>query len=385
MATISNTPRPGYVWDSTDNVWYPIGVGAHQHTNAADTPAVMPYSTYAAAGKNKILNGDFNINQRTFSSASGSALGQYSFDRWFVTNAGGTYNPTAQTFTPGTAPVTGYESINFLRNTTSGQSASGDYSLFLQRIEDARTFANQTATISFWAKASSGTPKIGLEIGQNFGAGGSPSTGTDTPIGSVTLSTSWARYSITTNVLSISGKTFGTTANSSYLQLVFWLSAGSSFATRASAIGIQNTTIDVWGVQMEAGSTATAFQTTTGNPASELAACQRYYISYPNSASDGYALLGIGYVASGTAAYFYIKLNQTMRTAPTMTYSAASTFGVHTGGGTLTACTSMATNRATADTVWITGNVASGLTTGNSIMLIGNNSNTVKLEASAEL
>ena len=32
MATISNTPRPGYVWDSADNVWYPIGVGAHGHT-----------------------------------------------------------------------------------------------------------------------------------------------------------------------------------------------------------------------------------------------------------------------------------------------------------------------------------------------------------------
>jgi hypothetical protein len=33
MATISNTPRPGYVWDSTDNVWYPIGVGGHGHTD----------------------------------------------------------------------------------------------------------------------------------------------------------------------------------------------------------------------------------------------------------------------------------------------------------------------------------------------------------------
>jgi hypothetical protein len=31
MATISNTPRPGYVWDATDNVWYPIGVGGHGH------------------------------------------------------------------------------------------------------------------------------------------------------------------------------------------------------------------------------------------------------------------------------------------------------------------------------------------------------------------
>lgn len=31
MATISNTTKPGYVWDSTDNVWYPLGVGSHGH------------------------------------------------------------------------------------------------------------------------------------------------------------------------------------------------------------------------------------------------------------------------------------------------------------------------------------------------------------------
>ena len=55
MATISGTSRPGYVWDSTDNVWYPIGTGVHTHdyipttlpdakgdiitATAADTPA----------------------------------------------------------------------------------------------------------------------------------------------------------------------------------------------------------------------------------------------------------------------------------------------------------------------------------------------------------
>jgi len=50
LATISNTPRPGYVWDATDNVWYPIGVGAHQHTNAADTPAVIPNALVDAKG-----------------------------------------------------------------------------------------------------------------------------------------------------------------------------------------------------------------------------------------------------------------------------------------------------------------------------------------------
>lgn len=33
MATISNTPRPGYAWDATDNCWYPIGTGPHTHSD----------------------------------------------------------------------------------------------------------------------------------------------------------------------------------------------------------------------------------------------------------------------------------------------------------------------------------------------------------------
>jgi hypothetical protein len=37
MATISNTPRPGFVWDSTDNVWYPIGTGTHSHADIPNT------------------------------------------------------------------------------------------------------------------------------------------------------------------------------------------------------------------------------------------------------------------------------------------------------------------------------------------------------------
>jgi hypothetical protein len=48
MATISNTPRPGYVWDSTDNVWYPIGVGAHGHT--ADSVGAIANSLVDAKG-----------------------------------------------------------------------------------------------------------------------------------------------------------------------------------------------------------------------------------------------------------------------------------------------------------------------------------------------
>lgn len=37
MATISNTPRPGYIYDTTDGVWYPIGTGAHSHSEIPKT------------------------------------------------------------------------------------------------------------------------------------------------------------------------------------------------------------------------------------------------------------------------------------------------------------------------------------------------------------
>jgi hypothetical protein len=37
MATISNQPRPGFAWDSTDNVWYPIGTGTHSHADIPNT------------------------------------------------------------------------------------------------------------------------------------------------------------------------------------------------------------------------------------------------------------------------------------------------------------------------------------------------------------
>lgn len=46
MATISGTSRPAYVWDSTDNVWYPIGVGAHSHDLSAY--AIKDYGTLTA-------------------------------------------------------------------------------------------------------------------------------------------------------------------------------------------------------------------------------------------------------------------------------------------------------------------------------------------------
>lgn len=236
---------------------------------------INAYSTPFAAGKNKLINADFRYNQRQFT--SNTATGSYNFDRWLQTNSGGSFTVTPQTFTLGSAPVSGYEGKNYLQGITASQSAAGDYATITQRIEDVRNFAGQTVVVSFWAKANTGTPKIGVELCQNFGVTGSPSAQVNTALGAVTLSTSWARYSISVAVPSISGKTLGTTANSSYLELNLWISSGSTNASRASSIGIQNFTASIWGVQIENGTVATPFQTATGTLLGEYMLCQRYY------------------------------------------------------------------------------------------------------------
>jgi hypothetical protein len=243
------------------------------------------------AGKNKIINGDFFVNQRNFTSTTTD--GAYGFDRFkLVSSSGGTMS--AQTFTPGTAPVSGYEGRNFCRIVTTGQSGAGVYTMLEQDVEDVTTFAGQTVTFSFWAKAATGTPKIALQIFQMFGAGGSPSAIVSIPSGQSTLSTSWARYSLTIAIPSIAGKTLGTTANTSYLGIRMWVSAGTSSNTETGSLGIQSNTFDIWGVQIEAGSTATAFQTATGTIQGELAACQRYYYRQASTQTNYPFALGFG-------------------------------------------------------------------------------------------
>jgi hypothetical protein len=167
--------------------------------------------------------------------------------------------------------------------------------------------------------------------------------------GTVTLSTSWARYSTTINVPSISGKTLGTDANTSCLVASLWLSAGSTFNTRASSIGLQNATFQIWGMQLEAGSTATAFQTATGSIQGELAACERYYETSfdigqtpaSNATFQGAILTAAnngGFVPNNVYAGWTFKTKK--RAIPTITLlnpanasAAASTVRIYSAGG----------------------------------------------------
>jgi hypothetical protein len=249
---------------------------------------------YGQAGKNKIINGDFGIWQRGTSFTLTNEA--YTADR-FKTQTDKTGTISSQTFTAGTAPVAGYESQFYLR---SALNAVGSYYILNQPIEDVRTFAGNTVTMSFWARVSSGTVSNAPEIIQNFGSGGSGSV-TTTPTGQ-TITTSWQRFSTTVAVPSISGKTIGT-SSSLEIRVLRFVSAAAA-------------TIDIWGVQLEYGSKATPFQTTSGeSPQAELAMCQRYY--WRQTAVNANERAGYGSFASTTAFQSQFNFPVTMRAQTT--------------------------------------------------------------------
>jgi hypothetical protein len=289
-----------------------LAVGNDGETLVADssTSTGLSYQANWAAGKNKIINGDFGIWQRGTSFTS-QTFGTYYSDRWVGgADGGGTRTISQQTFTPGTAPVAGYEGTFFFRAARSVAGSGSTFDVVEQRVEDVRTFAGQSITFSFWAKADAART-VSIAPEQIFGTGGSANvTGTGA---NFNITTSWVRYSFTTLIPSISGKTIGT---GSYLNLRFVLPLNTTF------------TIDIWGVQLEAGSTATAFQTATGTIQGELAACQRYYFRW--NADTTNAQYGNGFGISTTAAYIQFQLPIPMRVAPTaLDYS-----GVVLGNGT---------------------------------------------------
>lgn len=316
---------------TADNVVQETLVGSTG--NSIKGGSVAPF----VAGKNKIINGDFNIWQRGTSFSSISS-GTFTADRWFVNfdGSGATRSVSQQTFTPGSAPVAGYESSYFLRLATTVAGSGQTYSNLAQRIENVQTFANQTVVVSFWAKANAAI-SLGTVFGQNFGSGGSSSVYTVGP--SFTLSTSWARYTGYITLPSISGKTVGT---GSYLELDLTWPQNSTF------------TLDVWGVQLEAGSVATPFTTASGTFQGELAAAQRYFAkSYdvtiaPGATTNTQGIITSSMLSVANGAYYCgVKLPVTMRTDPTVNiYSFGSgTIGVvsnASGGGDFPANTGIA-------------------------------------------
>jgi hypothetical protein len=351
-------------------------VVANTYTQAEADAKFFQTANAFLAGKNKIINGDFFINQRNFTSET--ANGIYIFDRWRTgTGTGGTVTFTPQTFTPGTAPVSGYEGKNYLQIVTSGQTGTAGRAVVQQPIEDVRTFAGQTVTVSFWAKAASGTPNVNVEITQGFGSGGSAQvTGIKTTV--QTITTSWNRYSFTIAVPSVSGKTIG---DGSSMQPTIVVSGGSDFDARYGVIGNQNNTFQIWGVQIEAGSIATPFQTATGTIQGELAAAQRYYQRI--TAEVAYQNFGVGFFGDTTTARVLVPFKTTMRTAPS--FAASGSFDTQAGFTSRGTAAPTLTGDGTNTQIATLNSVVSGATAAQAAVIRANNSTTTYIEFSSEL
>jgi len=349
---------PNYGWAEPDNSSL-VKNGAQDIRALGDAIDTSVWNVgYGQAGKNKIINGDFGIWQRG-TSFTNPTVNSFTADRW--KQGGRNAEPTSssltrQTFTPGTAPVAGYEGSFFARSTITTVGATTSYSPFSQLIEDVRTFAGQTVTISFWAKSDSNRTGL-VFMFQDFGSGGS--TGVTTSTSNLVTTTAWSRFTFTLAIPSISGKTIGTNSN---LGLTIRQAAASG------------SVLDIWGVQVEAGSKATPFQTATGTIQGELSACQRYYY---RTSVDGVRALSGGLVYTTTNSLTQLPFPVTMRIRPTGLEQSgtASNYGSMTSGTTLNNCTSVpAFDQGTTNSMAVIIGVASGLVVGNFTYLFANSS-----------
>ena len=291
---------PNYAWAEPDNSSL-VKNGASDIRTLGDAIDTSVWNVgFGQAGKNKIINGDFGVWQRG-TSFTINATNIYTADRFFAsysTAAPTTCTVSQQSFTPAELLGTAIEGTFYLRSALTSIGTATDVRLE-QRIENVRTFASSTITVSFYAKADAARVVTILPV-QNFGSGGSATVNAASSQ-TVTLTTSWARYSVTFAIASITGKTIG---------------AGSYLGLRLIHPN-SNSTIDYWGVQAEYGSKATPFQTATGTIQGELAACQRYYNG------NTFAFRNTSGVGTGLAAAFTTYLPQ-MRSTPTLAFTAAA-------------------------------------------------------------
>lgn len=208
--------------------------------------------------KNAIINGDFRVWQR--GTSFNDPNGHYGPDRFIMFQGGGSNTVTfsRQSFTLGQTDVPGEPQYYLRWEKTAGTDGSPE---LRQRIESVRTFAGETVTTSFWARADSARD-LNITFNQRFGSGGTPSSVVTTGAGTCTLTTSWTRCVGTATLPDLSGKTLGTNGDDTLEWRLNWSSNA-------------NGTIDIARVQVEKGSITTPFERRPIGV--EVALAQRYF------------------------------------------------------------------------------------------------------------
>lgn len=399
MATISNTPRPGYVWDSTDNVWYPIGVGAHNHNlTAGDVSGVVAQTNYLAAGKNLVHNGNFAILQRTLPYAGLSAAGYNGvIDRWYAACVA---NSAAITISqendaPQTAGVR--QSLKYLFTTANTTLSASERVYLSQKFEgqflnqiEKGTASAKTLTLSFWVK-SNVTGTYNATFIDNTNSRGF--TGQYT----INASGTWEKKTIV-----VPADTTGAFANdtSAALEVRFWQVAGTNYSSGSVSAGwvsvassatsyapsqvnvgaAINNYWQITAVQLEIGSTASSFALAAGTPQGELALCQRYYYRKNSEVTGGG--IGLCQAISSTIAQLLLPHPVTMRTTPSIARSGLSLYNATQSRQAVSAIANNGSNLNTFSADF----TAANLVAGNASGLVGSGTSTTDyIEASAEL
>ena len=279
--------------------------------------------------RNLVINGAFQVWQRATSNSSVTSNSYPPADRWKFWANGSTMGTTRTAFTVGQTDVPNIKYYNSIA--IASNSGTGHYHTINHHFEDITRFDNVTVTLSFYAKASVAWT-VGIEPIQNFGSGGSPSSRVLGTTQTVSVGTSWARHQVTISLASISGKTLGTTANTSNFEIAMWLSGGSDFNARTGSIGNQSGTIDITGIQLETGNKVTPFEHRSYGE--ELTLCERYFQKYECSAQQ------LIYFEGNTANHKFTHTNIYRKMRATPTVSLSTNFG-HGGGagGTINSVT----------------------------------------------
>jgi len=313
--------------------------------------------------KNLIINGAMQVAQRgtSFTSFSGDT---FTVDRWFTSNGGAVAGDTLsqQSFTPGQTNVPG-EPESFFRFSAG---ATVNNRVWGQRIEDVRSGAGQTLTLSFYGKANI-AHSLTIELLQNFGSGGSSAVVFGTT--GYNLTTSWQKFTFDITVPAITGKTVGA---GSYIELLLIRSLGAS-----------SVDIDIANVQLEVGSSATDFEHRSYGE--ELALCQRYYQRW--GALDAIVLGLAGQCVSSSAAYFVGQTIIPMRTIPTGSVINVTNFRVRNAtSSSVPSITGLTVSTYSETEYMLYASGASGLAAGDASHLLNyNGTNSGYIDFDAEL
>jgi hypothetical protein len=298
--------------------------------------------TYLPAFRNLLINGAMQVAQRGTSTASITASGYYTADRW---NLGiisqGTWTQSIENDAP---TGSGFrKSVKMLCTTADAAPAAGDVILFNQVFEGQNlqairkgTSSAQQLTLSFWVKSNvTGTYIAELQDVDN--------TRQISAAYSIASSGTWEKKTIV-----FPADTTGAfdNDNAGSLSLDFFLGAGSNRSsgtlntTWASevaanrAVGQTNlaaATNNYWqitGVQLEVGAVATPFEFKPID--AELAQCQRYFYVHAQGSSK---FIGYGGMFDSTNLLGGIHFPTTMRVAPTSTVVSGTNFYRFTRNG----------------------------------------------------